>query len=198
MARWYGCAAHAVKGCARYTGRVDTLPHHLRPGLRLVFIGYNPAIYSAQAGHYYARPGNVFWRQLSASGLVQREVRPEDDALLADEAGIGFTDLCERPTVRASELLPAEIVAGARRLHDDLLRHQPRVAVFSGRGIFAHFARHALGLSPRQASGVADGEWPQPLGETRLWVIPSSSGLASKWHGKRLELLKEIANLTGD
>lgn len=176
---------------------METLPHHLRPGLRIVFIGYNPAIYSAQAGHYYARPGNVFWHQLSASGLVARKVRPEDDAPLLDEAGIGFTDLCERPTVRASELLPAEIAAGARRLQDELLRHQPRLAVFSGRGIFAHFARHALGLPRREANAVVDGEWPQRLGETRLWVIPSSSGLASKWHGKRLELLKEIAKAAG-
>ena len=176
---------------------MDTLPHHLRPGLRIVFIGYNPAIYSARVGHYYARPGNVFWRQLSASGLVVREVRPEDDVLLLDEAGIGFTDLCERPTVRAAELLPAEIAAGARRLQGELLRHQPRLAVFSGRGIFAHFARHALGLAAREANTAADGEWPQRLGETRLGVIPSSSGLASKWHGERLELLKEIAKAAG-
>ena len=53
---------------------VRTLPHYLRPGLRMVFIGYNPAIYSAEHGHYYARPGNMFWRQLSASGLAGREV----------------------------------------------------------------------------------------------------------------------------
>ncbi len=32
-----------------------TLPHYLRPGLRAVFIGYNPSHYSAEAGHYYAR-----------------------------------------------------------------------------------------------------------------------------------------------
>ena len=47
-----------------------TLPHYLRPGLRVAFVGHNPAIYSAEAGHYYARPGNVFWRQLSASGIA--------------------------------------------------------------------------------------------------------------------------------
>src|SRR6185295_11357793 len=72
--------------------KIPSLPHLLEPGLRLVFIGYNPAIYSAEAGHYYARPGNMFWRQLSASGLAGREVWPTDDRLLPDEAGIGFTD----------------------------------------------------------------------------------------------------------
>ena len=172
---------------------VLTLPHYLQPGLRLLFIGYNPAIYSAEAGHYYARPGNMFWRQLSASGIAGREVGPEDDALLADEAGIGFTDLCCRPTVRASELNPAEIAEGAARLHEEILEHQPRIAVFSGRGIYELFGRHALGLSRVELARRAYGEQPERIGATTPWVIPSSSGLASKWHRERLEELQRLA-----
>ena len=170
-----------------------TLPHYLRPGLRAVFIGYNPAIFSAEAGHYYARPGNVFWRQLSQSGIAGREVGPEDDAILADEASIGFVDLCCRPTIRASELTPAEIQEGARRLHSELLEHQPSFAVFSGRGIYQHFGRHALRLSVATLAGLPYGQQPERVGATVPWVIPSSSGLASKWHRQRLELLKELA-----
>lgn len=169
-----------------------TLPHHLRPGLRLVFIGYNPSIYSAEAGHYYARPGNSFWRQLSASGLAGRDVGPDDDGLLMDEAGIGFTDLCSRPTVRAEELSRAEIIDGAHRLHGELLEQQPRVAVFSGRGIYQHFGRHALGLSTKDLAGRPYGAQPERIGETIPWVIPSSSGLASKWRRERQELLAEL------
>jgi len=158
-----------------------------------VFVGNNPAIYSAEAGHYYARPGNVFWRQLSESGLAGRAVGPEDDALLAAEAGIGFVDLCPRPTVRAEELIRAEIVAGARRLHGELLVFQPRVAVFSGRGIYGHFGRHALGLSAAELARRPYGEQPDRLGATVCWVIPSSSGLASRWHRDRLGLLLALA-----
>lgn len=170
-----------------------TLPHYLQRGLRLVFIGYNPAIYSAAAGHYYARPGNVFWRQLSASGLVNRPVAPEDDSTLADEAGIGFVDLCCRPTVRASELTEAEIVEGAERLESELRAFEPRVAVFSGKGIYGHFGRHALGLSRAALAGRTYGEQPERIGATVPWVIPSSSGLASKWHRERLVLLGRLA-----
>jgi len=173
----------------------ETLPHYLRPGLRLVFIGYNPAIFSAEAGHYYARPGNPFWRHLSASGIACREVGPEDDALLMDEAGIGFVDLCCRPTVRAGELSRAEVIEGAYRLHGELLEHQPRYAVFSGRGIYQHFGRHALALSSRDLARRPYGEQPERLGATIPWVIPSSSGLASKWHRERLALLEELASL---
>ncbi|MEP7215521.1 MAG: mismatch-specific DNA-glycosylase [Anaerolineaceae bacterium] len=169
-----------------------TLPHYLRPGLRIVFIGYNPSIYSAEAGHYYARAGNAFWRQLSASGLAGRDVGPEDDRLLMDEAGIGFTDLCPRPTVRAEELSRAEIIEGALRLHSEILEHQPRVALFSGRGIFQHYGRHALGLRTKELAGRPYGAQPERIGETVPWVIPSSSGLASKWHRERLAWLGEL------
>jgi TDG/mug DNA glycosylase family protein len=173
---------------------VPTLRHYLRPGLRLVFIGYNPAIYSAEAGHYYARPGNAFWRQLSASGLAGRPVTTLDDHLLMDEAGIGFTDLCCRPTMRASELTTAEIREGAQRLHAELLENQPTVALFSGRGIYQHFGRHALGLSPRELASRPYGEQPERLGATIPWVIPSSSGLASKWHRERQDWLLKLAH----
>lgn len=170
-----------------------TLPHYLQPGLRVVFIGYNPAIYSAEAGHYYARPGNVFWKQLTLSGIAGRAVHPEDDRLLPDEAGIGFVDLCCRPTVRADELTPAEIVAGAHRLHAELLESQPAVACFSGRGIYQHFARHALGCSRSSLESRPYGPQPERIGTSVPWVIPSSSGLASKWRAQRLALLHELA-----
>ena len=169
-----------------------TLPHLLRPGLRLVFIGYNPAIYSAEAGHYYARPGNMFWRHLSASGIAGREVSFKDDRLLQEEAGIGFTDLCCRATVRAEHLERHEIIEGARRLYAELLEFQPLVACFSGRGIYQHFGRYALGLGAKDVASRGYGEQPERIGETIPWVIPSSSGLASKWHRERQEWLHRL------
>src|SRR6185437_16935798 len=95
------------------------LPHYLRTGLRVVFIGYNPSLISAELGRYYARPGNVFWRHLSASGLLSRTVGPQDDELLLSEAAIGLTDLCTRPTVSAKELEAEEIAVGAVRLETE-------------------------------------------------------------------------------
>lgn len=169
-----------------------TLPHYLQPGLRVVFIGYNPAIYSAEAGHYYARPGNTFWRQLSQSRIPGRDVGPEDDCLLPAEAGIGFTDLCCRPTVRAEHLSRDEIIEGAHRLQAELLKFQPAVACFSGRGIYQHFGRHSLGLSARELASRAYGQQPERIGATVPWVIPSSSGLASKWHRERLDWLHRL------
>jgi TDG/mug DNA glycosylase family protein len=170
------------------------LPVYLQPGLRLVFIGYNPGLESARRGHYYAFGGNVFWRQLNASGLVSRVVGPEDDAILMDEAGIGFTDLCRRPTARAEHLDRAELAAGAHRLHAELADARPRLAVFSGRGIYRVFAREALGIPARDLAARDYGPQPERIaGTTVPWVIPSSSGLASRWHRERLALLHRLA-----
>jgi TDG/mug DNA glycosylase family protein len=46
------------------------LPDYLRPGLKLVFVGFNPGERSARIGHYYAGRGNQFWNFLYESGLV--------------------------------------------------------------------------------------------------------------------------------
>lgn len=170
-----------------------------------MFIGYNPGLESARQGHYYAFRGNAFWRQLSASGLVARAVGPEDDALLQEEAGLGFTDLCRRPTLRASDLTAQEIAGGAVRLARELLDTAPRVAVFSGRGIYGLFGAAVLGL--RRSDFARRDYGPQPEtfdprgfrspndkpGACAIWVVPSSSGLASKWHSQRLKQLQTLA-----
>ena len=121
-------------------------------------------------------------------------VGPGDDALLMDEAGIGFTDLCPRPSLRASELTADELRAGALRLHEELLAAQPGVAVLGGRGIFDTFAANALGVPARNLRSRPFGAQPERVGEgTRIWMIPNSSGLASGLHATRLALLRQLA-----
>src|SRR3712207_2855939 len=86
----------------------------LRPGLELIFCGYNPSLTSGLSGHHYAHPGNRFWRVLFVADITDRLYTPEEDELLLD-LGIGFTNLASRPTRRADELTRAEIRAGAER-----------------------------------------------------------------------------------
>lgn len=49
---------------------MKTLPDYLRPGMKLVIIGYNPGDRSARVGHYYAGRGNEFWPLLYESGVL--------------------------------------------------------------------------------------------------------------------------------
>src|SRR5579862_9008034 len=81
------------------------LPDYLTPGLKVVFVGFNLSIYSAAAGHYYARPVNQFWSCLNQSGLLPDGVNlgPCDDSRLPI-FGLGLTDVVKRPTRSCSDL----------------------------------------------------------------------------------------------
>ena len=70
----------------------DRLPDQLRPKLRLVFVGTAASTRSAELGHYYAHPGNRFWRAIHEAGITPRRYQPSEFAALI-ELGIGFTDL---------------------------------------------------------------------------------------------------------
>src|SRR5437868_540301 len=92
-----------------------TIPDLIAPGLRVLFCGINPGLYSGAVGHHFARPGNRFWRVLREAGLTDRLLSPfEEEELL--RLGIGITNLVERATATAAELGPAELRQGAERL----------------------------------------------------------------------------------
>lgn len=141
----------------------------LKPGLTLVFCGYNPSLTSGQSGHHYAHPGNRFWRVLYTSGITDRLYKPEEDEQLPDMLGIGFTNLAPRPTRRADELTREEIRAGAKELRIKLERFEPLVVAYTGIGVYKWF---------RATSKVSWGvqEDPAVPGVTDV-VVPSPSGL---------------------
>ncbi len=143
----------------------------LRPGLELVFCGYNPSLTSGLSGHHYAHPGNRFWRVLSASGITDRLYEPQDDETLL-ELGIGFTNLCSRPTRRADELTREEIRSGALTLRRKLEQFRPRAVAYTGIGVYKWFratSKAAWGVQETPAfQGVTDVVVPSPSGLNRM------------------------------
>jgi TDG/mug DNA glycosylase family protein len=143
----------------------------LRPGLTLVFCGYNPSLASGRSGRHYAHPSNRFWRVLYASGVTGRLYRPEEDVLLLD-LGIGFTNLASRPTGRAGELTREEIRTGAEELRDKLERLEPRVVAYTGIGVYRWFratSKVDWGVQENSAvTGVTDVVVPSPSGLNRM------------------------------
>ena len=157
----------------------NTLPDLLRDALDVVFIGINPSLYSVAQGHYFARRSNRFWPCFSRSVLgaaarralgVER-LEPEHDRLLPTH-GFGFTDLVKRPTARASDLRPQELVAGAARLVWKLAHHRPRIACFHGMTGY----RYVLGELMPAASKAILGLQPMRIGATPCFVVPNPSG----------------------
>lgn len=153
-----------------------TLPDYLAPNLRLLFVGINPALYSARRGHYYARPGNLFWGALSRSGLVPEPLGPEDDQRLLG-FGIGLTDLVKRPTAGSDDLCAEEFEAGRRRIRRLILRLKPRVVCFASLEV----AKVVV-----ERKRIKPGPMPETIGNAKLFALPSPSRQNAKYPAERI------------
>jgi TDG/mug DNA glycosylase family protein len=143
------------------------VPDILTTGLRVVFCGINPSLYSAAVGHHFARPGNRFWPALHLAGFTDRLLSPFEDGLLPG-LGIGLTNIADRATATADLVPRDELLAGAKRLRRKLRRFRPKAIAFLGVGAY----RTAFGL-PRAVLG----RQPELIGGCEVWVLPNPSGL---------------------
>jgi double-stranded uracil-DNA glycosylase len=149
------------------------VPDLVGPGLRLLFVGINPGLWTAATGTHFAHPVNRFYPALLEAGILERRIDPSAGMTDADRdhlraRGIGITNLVRRATARADELSREELRAGAAALTALVEEHRPAVVAVAG--ITAY--RQAFGL-PR----AVVGEQPTPLAGARLWVVPNPSGL---------------------
>jgi TDG/mug DNA glycosylase family protein len=136
-------------------------------GLRVLFCGINPGLYSAVTGHHFARPGNRFWPTLYQAGFTTRLLDPSEERELL-VSGYGITNLVARATATADGLAPDELVVGRRRLQAKLKRYQPQVVAVLGIGAYrTAFAQRAVAL----------GRQPERLANAAVWVLPNPSGL---------------------
>ncbi|MCI0370967.1 MAG: mismatch-specific DNA-glycosylase [candidate division NC10 bacterium] len=150
----------------RRAGGPRPLPDHVAPGLRLLFVGINPGIISAAAGHYYANPRNAFWRLLHEGGLTPVRLTPEEDARMP-AFGYGLTDIVKRPSRGAGDVKPAEFAAGHQRLARLVKRLTPRAVCFNGKTAFeGYFGKGACRRFGPQAVRLAGAP---------VFVLPSTS-----------------------
>ena len=160
-----------------------TIRDVIAPGLRVLFCGINPGLYSGATGHHFARPGNRFWLTLYQAGFTPRQLNPGEQRELLT-LGYGITNLVSRTTAAADELSAEELLAGRRRLIGKLKRYQPRVLAILGIGAY----RTAF-----QEPGAAPGLQTLSVGDTILWVLPNPSGLNA--HYQLPDLVKQFRKL---
>ena len=160
-----------------------TIPDVIAPGLRVLFSGINPGLYSAATGYHFARPGNRFWPALHQSGFTPRQLRPDEQEQLLG-LGLGITNVVPRATARAGELTDDELRVGGSKLLEKAESFGPRwlaiVGVTAYRTAFGE-ARATFGPQARTA------------GATRLWVLPNPSGLNA--HKTVAQLAADFAEL---
>jgi len=148
-----------------------TLPDLVAPGLRVLFCGINPGLYTAAIGHHFGRPGNRFWKVLHLAGFTERQLSPFEERRLLD-AGLGVTNIVPRATAAAAELSGEELRAGVRRVERLVCEQRPRVVAFLGMQAY----RMAVGR-PRAAMG----RQAERLCEAVVWLLPNPSGLQAHY-----------------
>jgi TDG/mug DNA glycosylase family protein len=148
-----------------------TVPDVIAPGLRVLFCGINPGLYTAAVGHHFARPGNRFWPALHVSGFTDRLLSPfEEQELL--QLKLGVTNVVASATAAASELSHDDFVKGGRVLRSKVRRYHPRIVAVLGVGAYrSAFAR------PKAVVGEQDEQIPG----ARVWVLPNPSGLNANY-----------------
>lgn len=150
-----------------------SVPDLVGPGLKLLFVGINPGLWTAATQTHFAHPGNRFYPALRLAGIIDRDISRSEGMTDADRAyliarGIGNTNLVNRATARADELSADELRSGRPRLEAFVAEHHPVVVAVAG--ITAY--RTAFGR-PRATLG----EQPERIGPARLWAVPNPSGL---------------------
>ena len=165
-----------------------TVPDVIAPGLRVLFCGINPGLYTAYAGHHFARPGNRFWPTLFAAGFTNRLLAPHEERELLP-LGYGITNVVRRASATADELTPDEIIQGGKRLKAKVKRYEPRHLAVLGVSVY----RIAFD-KPKAKVGPQD----ELIGETRVWALPNPSGLNAHYQladlARVFGALREAAN----
>ncbi|HSK17396.1 MAG TPA: mismatch-specific DNA-glycosylase [Gaiellaceae bacterium] len=160
------------------------VPDILAPGLRCIFCGINPGRRSAAAGAHFANPRNDFWKLLVDAALTPRLLDPSEQRTLPS-LGYGLTNAAYRTTKGSSELRRADFGGAEERLGRIASELRPDTIAFVGKTAY----QGALGLARCEL-----GPQERRLGETRLFVLPSTSPAnAAVPYAERLRWFRALA-----
>jgi TDG/mug DNA glycosylase family protein len=153
--------------------RDQEVPDLVGPGLRLLFVGINPGLWTAATQTHFAHPANRFYPALLLAGIITEPISPSAGMTDADRdrlraRGIGITNIVRRATARASELSDDELRAGGLELVDTVRRTRPVVVAIAGITAYRTAFGHRKAVLGRQ---------PELLEGAELWVVPNPSGL---------------------
>ena len=142
---------------------------HIRPGVRILFVGINPGLRSAATGHHFAGRSNRFWKLLFESKLVSEPLSHQDDWRLPDW-GLGLTNIIQRPSAGADRLKPQEYTAGRKRLIAAVTRYRPHIVVLLGLTIYRTL------FSGHRTEQIVLGLQDETLAGQPIFVLPNPSG----------------------
>jgi double-stranded uracil-DNA glycosylase len=159
----------------------DVLRDLLQEQLQIVLCGTAAGTTSAAQRAYYAHRQNKFWKILHETRLTPELLQPHQYLNLLQHR-IGLTDLVKAGAGMDRATLPRLTAADRQRLNDSIVAFQPRFLAFTSKTAGQKFF-----------DGKRDyGEQTERIGDTRIWILPSTSGAANgSW---RPELWHQFAD----
>ena len=148
------------------------LTDRIQPGVRVLLVGINPGVRSAETGHHFAGPSNRFWKLLYDSKLVPERITFLDDARLP-EWGLGITNVIARPSPGIDDLRPPEYLEGWRILERKVAEYTPQIVVFVGVTLYRALAKELGGAS---AAAITLGFQRPTIHGAQIFVLPNPSG----------------------
>jgi TDG/mug DNA glycosylase family protein len=150
-----------------------TVPDLVGPGVKLLFVGINPGLWTAATQTHFAHPGNRFYPALLRAGVIEREIdrgsgMSDEDRADLIERGIGITNVVHRATAKASALSAEELRDGGAQLRRRVAELGPAVVAVAGVTAYRSAFRLPKAQMGRQEDLFEGAE---------LWVVPNPSGL---------------------
>jgi len=166
------------------------LTDHIRPGVRILFVGINPGLRSAATGHHFAGHSNRFWKLLFESKLVPEPLTHQDDWRLPDW-GLGLTNIIQRPSIGIDALKPREYIAGRKRLIATVTHYRPHAVALLGVTIYRT-------LFPEYRTGrISLGLQDKTLAHCPVFVLPNPSGRNAHYsYRAMLTAFRTLRNVT--
>ena len=153
----------------------DVLKDILKEDLKAIFVGSAASHTSDAKKHYYANPQNFFWKLLHKSGLIDRQLSPNEDYLLLGY-GFGLTDVVKTEHGNDSTLSQELFEAGREPLAAKINRFNPDVVCFTSKNAYrAYFGKKA------KSYGLQEGK----IGKSKVFIVPSPS--PQVWSGRLLD-----------
>ena len=152
-------------------GRGARLSDRIQPDVRILFVGINPGLRSAQMGHHFAGPSNRFWKLLYESRLVTEPLTYKEDVRLP-EWGLGLTNIVGRPSCGIDSLSPQEYRGGMAALTRKVRRYRPRIVALLGITIYRIMYEAELCLPTRIPLGLTISD----IAGVPIFLLPNPSG----------------------
>lgn len=174
------------------------LPDALAPNLLVLFIGLNPGIRTAQTGHAYNHPSNLFWKLMYSSGVLPVRCTAEEDRTLPARFSLGLTNIVARPSRNGAELSKAEMDEGVSILEDKIRRWRPEAVCVVGKSIWESVwrVRHRKAIGKEDFKyGWQDDEENMGRGEVRDDDKVDGTLYGENWMGAKVFVASSTSGL---